>query len=65
MPFADPDLLELVRNCINKEPWETEAEAAVLAVARWLNKTGEIRASAKLVANLARPSCFLRGHTMP
>ena len=66
MPFANPDLLELVRNCINEAPWETEAEAAVLAVARWLHKTGEIRASAKLAAKLTRPSFspFLRGHTM-
>ena len=67
MPFADPDLLQLVRNCINEEPWETQAEAAVLAVARWLHETGEIRASAKLAAKLARPSFspFLRSHTMP
>ena len=65
MPFADSDLLELVRNCISEEPWETEAEAAVLAVARWLDKAGESRASAKLAAKLTRPSCFSRGHTMP
>jgi hypothetical protein len=65
MPFADPDLLELVRNCIDEEPREIEAEAAVLAVARWLDKAGEIRASAKLAAKLARPSCFVRGPTMP
>jgi hypothetical protein len=64
MPFAGPDLLELVRNCINEEPWETEAEAAVLAVAKWLHKTGEIHAAAKLVAKVARSSCFLRGRTM-
>jgi hypothetical protein len=65
--LADPDLLELVRNRIKEEPSETEAEAAVMAVARWLHKTGEIHAAAKLAAKLARPSfsLFSRGHTMP
>ncbi len=47
-PADTSSLVAIVRDAIAHEPWETESQAAILAVAKWLRSVGNCGSASEL-----------------